>query len=103
VHLGWTLVLDGLYPLQRLVDRRFVWQKGVGNVEAALLFRPNSRHAIQRTLIATVVGPAGTRFQARDVSLPHGVCVFPQREHGQLLNVKTQADPKVAGCVMQDG
>ena len=25
VHLGWTLVLDGLYPLQRLVDGRFVW------------------------------------------------------------------------------
>ena len=23
VHIGWTLVLDGLCPLPRLVDRRF--------------------------------------------------------------------------------
>jgi hypothetical protein len=28
-------MLDGLYPLQRLVDGGFIWQKGIGDIEAA--------------------------------------------------------------------
>jgi len=70
-------VLDLLDLLQGAVDGGFIGQKRVGDIEVALLFGTNRRYAVQRTLIAAVIGSAGAGFQARDISLPHSVGVFP--------------------------
>ena len=45
----------------------------------ALLFGTNRRYAVQRTLIAAVIGPAGAGFQARDISLPHRLRAIASR------------------------
>ena len=65
-HFGRTLLLDALDLLQGLVDCGFVGQQGVGDIELALLFGANGRHAVQRALITAVVGKAGARFPARE-------------------------------------
>src|SRR5262249_2309472 len=95
-------VLDFLDLLEAIVDASFVGQERVGDIEMALLFGANRRYSVQRTLIATVIGPAGAGFQSRDVSLPHSVGVLPQGEDRQLLDIETQADAEFTGCVMQD-
>jgi hypothetical protein len=73
----------------------------VGDIELALLFGANGRHAVQRALITAVVGKAGARFQTGDVPLAQSVGVFPQGEDRQLLDIVTQTDAQITGCVMQ--
>ena len=55
-------MLDFLHLLQGTVDGGFIAEKHVFEVEVALIFVTNSRHAIQRTLIAAVVGPDDAWF-----------------------------------------
>jgi len=100
-HLGRTLVLDALDLLQGLVDGSFVGQQGISDVELAFLFGGNGRHAVQRALITAVVGEAGARFQTGDVPLAQSVGVFPQGEDRQFLDIVTQTDAQITGCVMQ--
>ena len=96
-------MLDFLHLLKGTVDGGFIAEKRVGDVEVALLFGTNRRHAIQRTLIAAIVRPAGAGLQARDVPLSHGVRVFPQGKDRQLLDIEAQTDAKVTGRIMQNG
>ena len=79
-HFRWSIVKDALHLLQRFVDGRLVGQQGVCDVEVALFFGANSRHSIQCALIASVIGKAGARFQARDISLDRRISVLPQGE-----------------------
>src|SRR5262245_16869372 len=101
-NFGRTLMLYFLDLLEAIVDGSFVGQERVGDIEMALLFGANRRYSVQRTLIATVIGPAGAGFQSRDVSLPHSVGVLPQGEDRQLLDIEAQADAEFTGCVMEE-
>jgi hypothetical protein len=108
-------VKDAFHLLQRFIDVRFVGQQGVCDVEVALFFGANSRYSIQCALIASIIGKAGARLEARDISLDQRIAgptyrwtnvsldqrisVFPQREYWELLNIEGNANSEVTCCV----
>jgi hypothetical protein len=69
------------------------------DVEIALFFAANSRYSIQCALIASIIGKAGARLEARDISLDQRISVFPQREYRELLNIEGNANSEVTCCV----
>lgn len=102
-YFGFAPGLNLGHALQCVIHSAFVCQQAVADLKLLAGLWRNDRYQVQRTLIAAVVGKTGARFKARDIALPLGVGVLPQRKYRQLPGIEADGDTEAASLVMQHG